>query len=305
MTTSYDLLVVGAGLAGLTAGLYGARYGLKTAIVEHLAPGGQVLNVEKIETYPGFPQGISGFDLGPLVQEQAEAAGAGFILASAQALDIDGDELVLRCDGEEIRTRTLIAAMGSSLRSLGIPGEADYLGKGVSHCASCDAPFFVGKDVCVVGGGDSAVDEAAVLAGTVGQVLVVHRGTGFSAQQTSVAGLESRSNVETLFETEVVEIRGEATVSSVVLRRAGATRVQDVSGVFIFVGLEPNTSMLRGVVELDPAGHVVTDLWLRTSAPGVFAAGDIRQHAARQLVSAAGDGATAAIAAYRYLNGQR
>jgi thioredoxin reductase (NADPH) len=303
MTAAYDLVVVGAGLAGLTAGLYGARYGLKTGIVEQMAPGGQVLNVEKIETFPGFPQGISGFDLGPMAQEQAEAAGAEFVMGTAQALERDGDELVVRCEGDELRTRTLIAAMGSSLRSLGIPGETEYLGRGVSHCASCDAPFFVGKDVCVVGGGDSAVDEAAVLADTVGQVLVVHRGTGFSAQRSGLRHLESKSNVQMLFETEVVEIRGPDTVTSVVLKQAGVTRVQSVSGIFIFVGLEPNTSMLRGVVDLDPAGHVVTDLWLRSSVPGVFAAGDIRQHAAGQLVAAAGDGATAAVAAYRYLHG--
>jgi thioredoxin reductase (NADPH) len=300
---SCDLAVVGAGLAGLTAGLYGARYGLKTTIVEQLAPGGQVLNVEKIENFPGFPQGVSGFDLGPMVQEQAEAAGAEFVLGTAQTLEIAGDDLVLHCDGEEIRTRTLIAAMGSSLRSLGIPGEADYLGKGVSQCASCDAPFFVGKDVCVVGGGDSALDEAAVLADKVGHVLVVHRGSAFDAHRQAVAQLESRSNVQTLFNTEVLEIRGEQTVASVVLRSDGATRVQDVAGVFIFVGLEPNTSLLRGLADLDPAGHVVTDIWLRTSRPGVFAAGDIRQYAAGQLASAAGDGATAAVAAYRYLNG--
>jgi thioredoxin reductase (NADPH) len=301
--TAHDLVVVGAGLAGLTAGMYGARYGLKTTIVERLAPGGQVLNVEKIESFPGFPQGISGFDLGPMVQEQAEAAGAEFMLATAQALGIDGDELVVRCDGEDVRARALIVATGSSLRSLGIPGEAEYLGRGVSHCASCDAPLFDGKDVCVVGGGDSALDEAAVLADRVGQVLVVHRGTAFGAQQIAVSQLESRSNVQTLFETEVVEIRGAETVSSVVLRSSGETRVQPVSGVFVFVGLEPNTSLLRGVADLDPAGHVVTDLWLRTSARGVFAAGDIRQHASGQLVSAAGDGATAAVAAYRYLTG--
>jgi thioredoxin reductase (NADPH) len=301
--TAHDLVVVGAGLAGLTVGMYGARYGLKTVIVERLAPGGQVLNVEKIETFPGFPQGISGFDLGPMVQEQAEAAGAEFILATAQGLEIDGDELVVRCDGEDIRTRALIAAMGSSLRSVGIPGEAEYLGKGVSHCASCDAALFAGKDVCIVGGGDSALDEAAVLADRVGQVLVVHRGPAFDAQQIAVSRLESRSNVQTLFETEVVEIRGAETVSSVVLRSSSETRVQAVSGVFVFVGLDPNTSLLRGVADLDPAGHVVTDLWLRTSAPGVFAAGDIRQYASGQLVSAAGDGATAALAAYRYLTG--
>ena len=302
MSATYDLVVVGAGLAGLTAGLYGGRYGLKTAIVEQLAPGGQVLNVEKIETFPGFPEGVSGFDLGPMVQEQAESAGAAFILATVQGLEIDGDEFRLQCDGDELRARTVIAAMGSSLRSLGIPGEAEYLGRGVSHCASCDAPFFVGKDVCVVGGGDSAVDEAVVLADKVGRVLVVHRGAGLTAQAAGVAQLVARRNVQTLFETELLEIRGADTVGSIVLKDGDGTREQDVSGVFLFVGLEPNTAMLRGVVDLDPAGHVVTDLWLRSSVPGIFAAGDIRQHAAGQLIAAAGDGATAAVAAYRYLN---
>src|SRR5579859_2870425 len=171
----YELLIVGAGLAGLTAALYGARFGLRTAVVEHLAPGGQVLNVEKIENFPGFPQGIAGFDLGPMVQEQAEAAGAQFSMDTATALEVVGDRRVLHCDGADLAGKAIIVAAGSALRSLGIPGEAELLGKGVSHCASCDAPFFVGKDVCVVGGGDSALDEAAVLAASVSRVIVVHR----------------------------------------------------------------------------------------------------------------------------------
>src|SRR5258708_7323120 len=190
MADEYDLLIVGGGLAGLTAALYGARIGLRTAVVEHLAPGGQVLNVEKIENFPGFPQGIAGFDLGPLVQEQADAAGAEFVMDTAQHLSVNGEWKVLKCDGTELRSRALIVATGSALRSLGIPGEAEFLGKGVSHCASCDAPFFSGKDVCVVGGGDSALDEAAVLAESVGRVLVVHRGAAFRAQQVAVQRLQ-------------------------------------------------------------------------------------------------------------------
>jgi thioredoxin reductase (NADPH) len=303
MADEYDLLIVGGGLAGLTAAMYGARLGLRTAVVEHMAPGGQVLNVEKIENFPGFPSptGIAGFDLGPLVQEQAEAAGAEFVMDTATRLSLLNDRRVLHCDGADLTTRALIVAAGSALRSLGIPGETELLGQGVSHCASCDGPFFVGKEVCVVGGGDSALDEAAVLAATVGRVLVVHRGASFSAQLASVRRLQEHSNVDVLFETELVQIDGTSTVTSVQLRTNGSVRTRELAGVFIFVGLEPNTAFVRGIVDLDPTGHVVVDPHLQSSVPGVFAAGDIRQFSSGQLISAAGDGASAAISAARYL----
>jgi thioredoxin reductase (NADPH) len=164
MATDYDLVIVGGGLAGLTAALYGARFGLRTCVVEQMAAGGQVLNVEKIENFPGFPEGIAGFDLGPIVQEQAEAAGAEFTMDTAIGLELDGERRILRCETAELAARAVIIAAGSTFRQLGIPGEAEFVGKGVSHCASCDAPFFSGKEVAVIGGGDSALDEAAVLA---------------------------------------------------------------------------------------------------------------------------------------------
>jgi thioredoxin reductase (NADPH) len=285
--------------------MYGARFGLRTAIVEHMAAGGQVLNVEKVENFPGFPQGVAGFDLGPMVQEQAEAAGAEFVMDTATGLEVSANGLVLLGDAGSYATRTLIVAAGSTLRSLGIPGEEEFRGKGVSQCASCDAPFFVGKDVCVVGGGDSALDEAAVLAEAgINHVTVVHRGSEFARpQRAAIARLESLSTLETLFDTQVVSIKGADTVASVELRGSGGTTTREVSGVFVFVGLEPNTKFLQGVVDLDPAGHIVVDGTLRTSVAGVYAAGDIRQNAAGQLASAAGDGATAATFAARYLRG--
>jgi thioredoxin reductase (NADPH) len=301
----YDLIVVGAGLAGLTAGMIGARHGLKTVIVEHMASGGQVLNVEKIENFPGFPSGIAGFELGPLVQEQAEAAGASFAMDTAEGIEVSGDTRVLRCAATSLEGKAIIVAAGSALRSIGIPGEEEFFGRGVSKCASCDAPMFVGKEVCVVGGGDSALDEAAVLADHVARVTLIHRGDAFRAQQAAVARLEEKPNIDTLFRTELVEITGNGTVSAVTLRSIGSndSRQMDVAGVFVFVGLDPNTAFLQGAVDLDGAGHVVIDERLQSSVPGVFAAGDIRQHSVAQLVAVAGDGATAAVNAYRYIKG--
>jgi thioredoxin reductase (NADPH) len=186
---------------------------------------------------------------------------------------------------------------------LGIPGEERLLGKGVSHCASCDAPFFAGKDACVIGGGDSALDEAAVLAEQASRVLLFHRGPELEAQQAIIDRVAGWGNIEPVFSTAVEEILGEDEVSGVRVKdlSSGDTRIEELSGVFVFVGLEPNTAFVRGVLDLDEAGHIRTDILMRTSVPGVFAAGDIRQSSVAQLVSAAGDGATAAVAAYRYL----
>jgi len=301
MTDEYDLLVVGGGLAGLTAAMYGARFGLRTCLIEQMMAGGQIVNVERIENFPGFPQGVPGFDLGPMVQEQAEAAGAQFVMDTAVGVSIEGDRRIVRCEGTELSAPSVIIATGSALRTLGIPGEAEFVGKGVSHCASCDAPFFIRKDVCVVGGGDSALDEAAVLAAQVGRVTVIHHGEAFSAQQVAIDRLNAFSNVEKLFNTNVVSIAGTDTVQHVVVSTNGSRQEYPTSGVFIFIGLEPNTAFVRDVLDLDSAGHIVVDARLQTSVPGVFAAGDIRQSSARQLVAAAGDGATAAVFAARYL----
>jgi thioredoxin reductase (NADPH) len=297
-----DVVVIGAGVAGLTAAIHTARYGLKTVVVDQSGVGGQIINAEKIENFPGFPQGVSGVELGPALQEQAEAAGAEFMLDTVERIEIDGAYRIVHGAAESLRARAVIVAAGSALRPLGIPGEERLKGMGVSHCASCDGPLFRGKPVCVIGGGDSAVDEALTLAPHAAQVTIVHRGEALSAKQALLARLAGEKNIEILLNTTAEEIEGESAVTGVRLKdRAGQSRSLETRGVFVFVGLEPNTAFLGGVVKLDAAGHIETDMLMRTSVEGIFAAGDIRKHSVAQLASVAGDGATAAVSAFRYV----
>jgi len=297
----FDLVIVGAGVAGLTAALFAARYGLKVVVVDQLGVGGQISNAEKIENFPGFPQGIGGHELGPLLHEQAEAAGAEFVLDTVDSLAIDGEQRIVQGAAEVLRARSVIISAGSALRSLGIPGEEKFLGKGVSHCASCDGPFFAGREVCVVGGGDSALDEALVLAEHAAHVTIFHRGKNLRAQQALLDKVSATGKIEIALETTVEEIIGEDAVTAVRLRENRTARVQNISGVFVYIGLEPNTAFLQGVLKLDAAGHIEADILLRTSLAGVFAAGDVRKNSVAQLAAVAGDGATAAISAWRYL----
>lgn len=298
----FDLVVIGAGVAGLAAATHAGRYGLKVAVVERLSVGGQIAAAETIENFPGFPQKLSGAELGPLLHEQAEAASAEFLLDTVEGLALDGDWHVVQCASETLRAKAVIVAAGSSLRPLGVPGEDRLLGKGVSHCAACDGHFFAGQEVCVVGGGDSALDEAQVLAGHAARVVIIHRGTRLDAQNVLVERAAANGRIEIALASTVEEILGTGAVTGVRLRnKAGSIQDRPCKGVFIYVGLEPNTAFLRGVVPLDGAGHIETDIMLTTSVPGIFAAGDIRAHSVAQLAAAAGDGATAAIAALRYL----
>jgi thioredoxin reductase (NADPH) len=299
----FDLVVVGAGAAGLTAAMFAARHGLKVAVIERMSAGGQIVNAETIENFPGFPSGIAGHELGPLLHEQAEAAGAELRLDTVEAIELAGTHRIVRGAADAWRARSVIFAAGSALRALGIPGEEEFRGKGVSHCASCDGPLFAGQDVCVIGGGDSALDEALVLARHAARVMVFHRGASLDAQQALLDRVAATRIIALGLETSVEEILGQDAVSGVRLRATGSgtSRMQNVRGVFIHVGLEPNTAFLGGLLALDPAGHIETDILLRTSVEGIFAAGDIRKGSVAQLAAAAGDGATAAIAAVRYL----
>jgi thioredoxin reductase (NADPH) len=297
-----DVVIVGAGVAGLTAAMVAGRHGVKVVVVDRIGVGGQISTAERIENFPGFPQGIAGHELGPLLHEQAEAAGVEFMLDTIESIAPEGGRFLVR-GVDTLRARAVIVAAGSALRSLGIPGEESFLGKGVSHCASCDGPFFKGEEVVVVGGGDSGLDEALVLAAHAAHVTVVHRGASLRAQQSVVARASADPRVAILLDTVVEEIVGGDAVSGVRLRdqKSGEACLQPVKGVFVHVGLEPNTIFLQGLVALDGAGHIETDAMMRTSRPGLFAAGDIRKGSVALIAAVAGDGATAAVAAVRYL----
>ena len=304
----YDVLVVGGGLAALTAGLFAARAGRSTLVLEPAVPGGHLVNITKIEDFPGFPDGVSGYELGPNTQMQAMNHGAEFAMSEVQALaragrDPSDDWLVTTTDGEH-RAGAVIVASGSHARALGVTGEERLVGRGVSHCASCDGPLFRGQTVGVAGGGDSALQEALTLAEHVGKVMIFHRGEAFAAQQTYRQRVEDERKIEVCYQTEVREIIGEAEVTGVRVHdlAAGAERTVELSGLFVYVGLVPNSGFLESLVPLDAEGRIPTDIWMRTELPGLFAAGDVRRDSASQAITAAGDGATAAIAADRYLS---
>jgi thioredoxin reductase (NADPH) len=302
----FDVVVVGSGLAGLTAGLFAARYGLSTLVLESNLPGGHLISIEKIEDFPGFPDGIAGYDLCPTVQRQAADQGAEFQRAEVHNLQPDGRSWRVTTSEEMHRAKAVVVATGSALKELGVPGEARLLGRGVSHCASCDGPLYNGRTVGVVGGGDSALQEAVTLANYAERVFVFHRGESFSAQNTYRQRALDTSRIIPRYRTVIEEVIGEEVVCGVRVRDLRADEVTqiDLAGLFVYVGMKPNTAFLKDLLKLDDTGHVPTDGWMKTAYVGLFAAGDIRQDSAAQAISSAGDGATAAIAAYRYIKEQ-
>jgi len=305
-TADYDVVVIGGGLAGLTAGLFGARYGRSTLVLESTVPGGHLINVETIEDFPGFPQGIAGFDLCPQVQEQAQNQGAQFELADVEGLEPessgDGGWRVITSQGS-YGARAVIVAAGSRPKALGVPGEERLFGRGVSHCATCDGPLFRGRVVGVVGGGSAALQEALTLANHAARVIVFNQEPAFSGQETYRRRVAEQPKIQARHNVAVEAVLGEGAVSGVHVRdtATGAESQVELAGLFVYAGLEPNTAFLRGRLRLADDGRIPTDCWMRTELPGVFAAGDVRHDSAHHAITAAGDGATAAIAAHKYL----
>ncbi|MDA0241573.1 MAG: FAD-dependent oxidoreductase [Proteobacteria bacterium] len=298
MADRYDIIVAGSGIAGLCAGLAAARLGRSTLVLAGDTLGGHLLSIEKIDGYPGFPEGVPGYDLCPIAQEQAVEAGAEITMGELTGLEPDPDGWTLTADTGSYSARTVILAMGTSLKFLGVPGEAEMQGKGVSQCASCDAPLLRDKPVVVIGGGDSAMQEALTLAGAASSVVMLVRGDTLSGQASYREQVTAHSKIDIKFGTEIAEIAGPDAVSGVKLSDGSEIEAE---GVFIFVGLAANSGNLNGSVELTENGYITTDAALRTSAKGVFAAGTIRAGAPARAAAAAGDGTAAALAADRYL----
>jgi thioredoxin reductase (NADPH) len=301
----YDVIIIGSGLAGLTAGLFSARQGLSTLVFESNIPGGHLISIEKIEDFPGFPDGVSGYEICPNLQRQASDHGAEFQRAEVLRLEARDKLWSVVTEEENYLAKAVIVASGSALKHLGVPGEEKLMGRGVSHCASCDGPLYNDQTVGVVGGGDSALQEALTLTNYAGNVWLFHQDESFSAQQSYVQRVLENAKIMPRYRTIIEEILGDEVVTAVRVRnlKTGETSQVELAGLFVYVGLQPNTGLLRDVVKLSDSGHVPTDNWMKTVRDGLFAAGDIRQDSARQAITSAGDGATAAIAAFRYVKG--
>jgi thioredoxin reductase (NADPH) len=305
MAEKFDVVVAGGGIAALTAGLFSARLGRTTLVLAGGAPGGLLLNIEQIEGFPGFPNGVPGYELCPLAQEQAAEAGAEIRMTELEGIESAGEDWRVETGNGNVQARALILAMGSRLKELGVPGEERLQGRGVSHCATCDGPLQQDRLVGVVGGGDSALQEALTLAGPASQVIVLQRDAELTAQASYRTRVLEHPKIEVRYRAVVEEILGEEAVTGVRTRdlATGDAGELELSAVFVYVGLEPNTAAVRDRLTLDGEGRIPVDGWMRTELAGLFAAGVLRSDSPCQAAGSAGDGATAAKAADRHLDG--
>ena len=300
--SEYDVAIIGAGVAGLTAALFAARFGHSTLVIERFALGGHLVNVESIEDFPGFPNGVAGYELGPFMQEQAANQGAQFQLAEVQSLEtIDSYWQVNTAEGA-CRAKAVIVASGSEPKDLGVPGESRLRGQGVSNCASCDGPLYSDRAVGVVGGTNYMLQEALTLVKYAGRVIVFHNEGASPAHQTLWRRVLDDAKIDVRYNTTVNEILGDDAVTGVQVRDVvtGEKSQVEIAGIFIYVGLQPNTEFLKSLLRLDQDGRIPTDAWMRTELPGLFAAGDLRADSAGLAITSSGDGAAAALAAHRY-----
>ena len=299
----YDVIIIGGGPAGLTAGLYSSRARMNVLMLEMLAPGGQVLNTDWVENYPGFPEGISGFELVDRMKTQSEKFGLRIENEEALRVKITDDKKIVETNKGTLETKTIILACGATWKKRGLEGEAQLAGKGVSYCATCDGPFYRDQDVAVIGGGDTAVEEAIFLTRFANKIYLVHRRDQLRATKLLQERAMSQEKIEFIWDTIPLRILGQDGVEGIELQNVKTEKIarKAIHGVFIFIGTLPNTGLVKGKVDLDDEGFVITDENTRTSVPGVFAAGDIRSKPWRQISTAVGEGATASFWAEKYI----
>ena len=304
MEVDRDLIIIGAGAAGLSAAQYASRANMRTLVIEEMAPGGQSLIIGDLENYPGFPEPISGGEFAELLEQQARNFGADFITATAKTLQKEGNHYTIETSKGTYTAYAVLISTGAKHRTLDIPGEREFTGRGVSYCATCDGPFFKGKKMLVVGGGDAACDEASYLSHLSENIVMVHRRDRFRAQPALAERVQNNENIDVRFNTELREIKGTMKVQSVVLEnnKTGEQYEEELDAVFIFIGSIPHTNIVPDGVGFDDGGYVVTDQCMETNLKGLYAAGDVRATPFRQLVVAAGEGAVATHCASHHID---
>lgn len=306
MEPDYDVIILGAGAAGLAASLYTARAMMKTLVLESLGVGGQLLITDEIDNYPGFPKGVKGQELSLMMEEQTTRFGTIIEYAEVEGVDdLDKPVKIIRTYDKDYTAKSVIIATGGSHNKLGAPGEDEYSGRGVSYCAVCDGNFFRGQDVVVVGGGDAAMDESNYLTAIVNSVTIVHRRDELRATKILQERAFANPKYKWLWSHTVEEFIGNDVLEAARVKDLKTGQVYDypTAAAFIYVGFHPNSDYLKGLVEMDPLGHIYSDIHMRTKVPNVYACGDIRVDSTRQLGSAVGDGISAALAAFHDLNG--
>ena len=300
----FDVIIIGGGPAGYTAALYAARANLTAMVIEKFAPGGQMATTEIVENYPGFVEGINGFELGMQMKKGAERFGVKTKLAEVKSVELDKNPKLIHTSKDTFQAKTIILALGAYPRELGLPNERNLRGRGVSYCATCDGMFYKDKTVVIVGGGNTAVADAIFLAKICKKVYLVHRRDELRASKTYMESLEKTENIEFIWSSEVVEILADEFVTGVKVksRKDDSVRMVACDGIFVAIGNVPNTELINGQVELDEAGYVPADETTRTNIPGVFAVGDMRNKPLRQIVTAVADGAVASKYAEEYID---
>ncbi len=300
----YDVAIIGAGGAGLTAGLYASRANMKTVLFERIGAGGQIALTDDVENYPGFPEGVTGPEIAERMEEQAKKYGTEIRTEEVQELKEQGNRYLIKSEKAEYLTKTIVLASGASPRMLKIPGEQELTGKGVSYCATCDGAFFKGREIVVVGGGDSALQEGLFLTRFATKVTIIHRRDALRASAILQDRAKENEKIEFIWDTVVEKVEGEGKVQSLKIKNLKTEEITDfkTDGFFVFIGHDPSSSYINDFVQLDDHGYAIADLvTLETSRKGIFAAGEIRQNATKQLVTACGEGCTAALSAQHYI----